>query len=190
MRTQATRHCSAITHLQRPAFSTLLQRDRGRAFGARAAPARRARRIACGETYSNRAPRCVAAVLAGDDEGRADIAREPREAHREHARELWRAVHHHEREGAGAEEEIGAPCRASTRCRTDHPERRAVATDVRPIAGRERARGVDVRDPASARRDGGDERAQHRLSLIHISEPTRRTPISYAVFCLKKKKKT
>ena len=27
------------------------------------------------------------------------------------------------------------------------------------------------------------------LSLIHISEPTRRTPISYAVFCLKKNKK-
>ena len=26
------------------------------------------------------------------------------------------------------------------------------------------------------------------LSLIHISEPTRRTPISNAVFCLKKKK--
>src|SRR5680860_1697992 len=31
--------------------------------------------------------------------------------------------------------------------------------------------------------------AVYRLSLIHISEPTRRTPISYAVFCLKKKKK-
>src|SRR5665647_3769889 len=30
---------------------------------------------------------------------------------------------------------------------------------------------------------------RHILSLIHISEPTRRTPISYAVFCLKKKKK-
>ena len=29
----------------------------------------------------------------------------------------------------------------------------------------------------------------NNLSLIHISEPTRRTPISYAVFCLKKKKK-
>ena len=27
----------------------------------------------------------------------------------------------------------------------------------------------------------------YELSLIHISEPTRRTPISYAVFCLKKK---
>ena len=26
------------------------------------------------------------------------------------------------------------------------------------------------------------------LSLIHISEPTRRVVISYAVFCLKKKK--
>ena len=32
-------------------------------------------------------------------------------------------------------------------------------------------------------------RAVKGLSLIHISEPTRRTPISYAVFCLKKKKK-
>src|SRR5665647_367324 len=28
--------------------------------------------------------------------------------------------------------------------------------------------------------------AHSDLSLIHISEPTRRTPISYAVFCLKK----
>src|SRR5665647_1146166 len=39
----------------------------------------------------------------------------------------------------------------------------------------------------------GYDRAAHlvksdwELSLIHISEPTRRTPISYAVFCLKKK---
>ena len=31
-------------------------------------------------------------------------------------------------------------------------------------------------------------RIEPGLSLIHISEPTRRTPISYAVFCLKKKK--
>src|SRR5674476_382075 len=28
----------------------------------------------------------------------------------------------------------------------------------------------------------------HALSLIHISEPTRQAEISYAVFCLKKKK--
>eukprot|EP00826_Nyctotherus_ovalis_P012976 TRINITY_DN13462_c0_g2_i2.p2 TRINITY_DN13462_c0_g2~~TRINITY_DN13462_c0_g2_i2.p2 ORF type:complete len:121 (-),score=54.31 TRINITY_DN13462_c0_g2_i2:8-370(-) len=31
--------------------------------------------------------------------------------------------------------------------------------------------------------------AMLRLSLIHISEPTRQAEISYAVFCLKKKKK-
>src|SRR5664279_6143306 len=43
-------------------------------------------------------------------------------------------------------------------------------------------------DPGPAR--GGESRPGGRaLSLIHISEPTRRTPISYAVFCLKKKKK-
>ena len=32
-------------------------------------------------------------------------------------------------------------------------------------------------------------RATHTLSLIHISEPTRPISISYAVFCLKKKRK-
>src|SRR5450756_2789281 len=34
-----------------------------------------------------------------------------------------------------------------------------------------------------------DERPWEVLSLIHISEPTRLGMISYAVFCLKKKKK-
>src|SRR5665213_4234259 len=33
------------------------------------------------------------------------------------------------------------------------------------------------------------QRVIHHLSLIHISEPTRQAEISYAVFCLKKKKK-
>ena len=31
---------------------------------------------------------------------------------------------------------------------------------------------------------------KHWLSLIHISEPTRQAEISYAVFCLKKKKRS
>eukprot|EP00658_Telonema_sp_P-2_P054745 TRINITY_DN43542_c0_g1_i2.p2 TRINITY_DN43542_c0_g1~~TRINITY_DN43542_c0_g1_i2.p2 ORF type:complete len:130 (-),score=49.23 TRINITY_DN43542_c0_g1_i2:81-470(-) len=35
-----------------------------------------------------------------------------------------------------------------------------------------------------------DLRFVYELSLIHISEPTRLLSISYAVFCLKKKKKT
>src|SRR5674476_1624595 len=34
----------------------------------------------------------------------------------------------------------------------------------------------------------GTALAQQHLSLIHISEPTRQAEISYAVFCLKKKK--
>ena len=37
---------------------------------------------------------------------------------------------------------------------------------------------------------GSDDTAIIVLSLIHISEPTRQAEISYAVFCLKKKKET
>src|SRR5680860_871565 len=42
-------------------------------------------------------------------------------------------------------------------------------------------------DPAHAQTPGRrtTTRGGLTLSLIHISEPTRRTPISYAVFCLK-----
>src|SRR5680860_433242 len=43
--------------------------------------------------------------------------------------------------------------------------------------------------PTSGGSGTDSRRAPFPLSLIHISEPTRRTPISYAVFCLKKKKK-
>src|SRR5680860_889107 len=46
-----------------------------------------------------------------------------------------------------------------------------------------------ARSPAramtSAQRVVAEREERLRLSLIHISEPTRRTPISYAVFCLK-----
>src|SRR5680860_1680892 len=41
---------------------------------------------------------------------------------------------------------------------------------------------------ARAARAEGTETVEADLSLIHISEPTRRTPITYAVFCLKTKK--
>src|SRR5680860_902841 len=40
---------------------------------------------------------------------------------------------------------------------------------------------ADFRDADVRKLSGGEL----QLSLIHISEPTRRTPISYAVFCLK-----
>ena len=42
---------------------------------------------------------------------------------------------------------------------------------------------------ANASGSYGKAIAEHTLSLIHISEPTRQAEISYAVFCLKKKKK-
>src|SRR5665647_706119 len=60
------------------------------------------------------------------------------------------------------------------------PRRAEVEGGCVVFAGRGCGRGVDRH--AADRVDGLD------LSLIHISEPTRRTPISYAVFCLKKKK--
>src|SRR5678809_1621982 len=47
--------------------------------------------------------------------------------------------------------------------------------------------GKDILHAAVFRK--GDERTTYNLSLIHISEPTRQAEISYAVFCLKKKKK-
>ena len=52
-------------------------------------------------------------------------------------------------------------------------------------------RAMDAEDKEIAEVVGAhvEELIDKGLSLIHISEPTRRTPISYAVFCLKKKKK-
>src|SRR5680860_561699 len=52
--------------------------------------------------------------------------------------------------------------------------------------GRLDAVGIASFGPVELRRSN-PEYGFIKLSLIHISEPTRRTPISYAVFCLKKK---
>src|SRR5678816_229342 len=49
---------------------------------------------------------------------------------------------------------------------------------------------VDESVPANVDQPGATTVPAHTLlSLIHISEPTRLLSISYAVFCLKKKKK-
>ena len=45
---------------------------------------------------------------------------------------------------------------------------------------------VDVSGISKGKGFAGPMKHGLHLSLIHISEPTRRTPISYAVFCLKK----
>src|SRR5665647_83947 len=44
---------------------------------------------------------------------------------------------------------------------------------------------IDMLKIGYAEPTGGNLSSVSELSLIHISEPTRRTPISYAVFCLK-----
>ena len=49
-------------------------------------------------------------------------------------------------------------------------------------------RGLNAKGLGDLGRKKIDGFVDYALSLIHISEPTRRTPISYAVFCLKKKK--
>ena len=78
------------------------------------------------------------------------------------------------------------------------PEKRQLPapTPLRSIQGREapldrmlHENGLksDSDLPIYGRSPSQQSRATLNLSLIHISEPTRRTPISYAVFCLKKK---
>src|SRR5680860_274589 len=57
---------------------------------------------------------------------------------------------------------------------------------VRVSTWKQRTMRASKRDAAVASCAGGMVRARNEsrgLSLIHISEPTRRTPISYAVFC-------
>eukprot|EP00658_Telonema_sp_P-2_P011669 TRINITY_DN14461_c0_g1_i1.p1 TRINITY_DN14461_c0_g1~~TRINITY_DN14461_c0_g1_i1.p1 ORF type:complete len:260 (+),score=66.54 TRINITY_DN14461_c0_g1_i1:138-917(+) len=58
------------------------------------------------------------------------------------------------------------------------------------LAWRNTQRAGGLRTWLDGCRQHNQERAGLELSLIHISEPTRLLSISYAVFCLKKKKKT
>ena len=71
------------------------------------------------------------------------------------------------------------------------PQLRMVALWFSKLVNLEDIEGLD--EAATACRPGlfagmNTGRLDLNLSLIHISEPTRRVVISYAVFCLKKKK--
>src|SRR5665647_1774236 len=68
----------------------------------------------------------------------------------------------------------------------------ASTQDYAPVLERFRSLGLTyIRNPENVGAARNIEKARtigmrsaYHLSLIHISEPTRRTPISYAVFCL------
>src|SRR5664279_2000996 len=62
--------------------------------------------------------------------------------------------------------------------------KRGIALDFTKPAGCDVARELIAR--ADVVVENFSAGVMKKLSLIHISEPTRRTPISYAVFCLKK----
>src|SRR5680860_783194 len=59
--------------------------------------------------------------------------------------------------------------------------------EQRLVSGPRHSNAAEPRSPPRSRPWACRYPAAWSLSLIHISEPTRRTPISYAVFCLKKK---
>jgi hypothetical protein len=87
-------------------------------------------------------------VVAEHEERGVGFARESCEADRDRACEDWSAVEHDERERAAAQEDIGAPCAAGGVVGAHDPEPVLVSVraDVRPVAGGERAGGIDVRD--------------------------------------------
>src|SRR5665647_3367483 len=82
----------------------------------------------------------------------------------------------------------GAPVVVQSMTNTDTRDVGATLAQIQRLAAAdcEVAR-LAVPDQKAARAFGQIKRDSPLLSLIHISEPTRRTPISYAVFCLKKK---
>src|SRR5450756_1231712 len=89
--------------------------------------------------------------------------------------------------GSGAPRGESADERATSAARASAPVRR-----VNGIVGLPCGTGLWDRRPAVRIQPccgAGMRRVYNILSLIHISEPTRLGMISYAVFCLKKKKK-
>eukprot|EP00658_Telonema_sp_P-2_P035334 TRINITY_DN25713_c0_g1_i1.p1 TRINITY_DN25713_c0_g1~~TRINITY_DN25713_c0_g1_i1.p1 ORF type:complete len:142 (-),score=37.11 TRINITY_DN25713_c0_g1_i1:64-489(-) len=75
----------------------------------------------------------------------------------------------------------GHKLRKLLRRKTQEANRLAETDEIRRIeAARELEKQIGIEEYTS--------RSEHSLSLIHISEPTRLLSISYAVFCLKKKK--
>ncbi len=155
MRTHATRHFDVTVHFsRRKNFHGLVRsaffdhhddvvRSSSRGGGRNSRP-RNAR-----DVQSERARELGSfCVVAQHEERGVGFAREPREANGDGAGEEGSAVDHDEGEGAAAQENIGAPRAACGIVGAHNPEAVfIICADVRPIARRERAGGIDVRDP-------------------------------------------
>ena len=115
-------------------------------------------------------------AVAEEDEGGVGFAGETGEAHRRGLRERGRAVEHHERKGAAAEQDVGAPGGSRGVVWADHPHAFGVA-EVHPVARVECALGVDVRDPAMCRDGALDDGAgECRLAAARRSDQLRESP--------------
>ena len=116
------------------------------------------------------------------------FARESREPHRDRARDGWRGVEHDQRERGASQQHVRAPRGASGLRWPQHPEPRDVS-QMCPIARRERARRVDVRDPFAAlhrRLYYLPEERQLSGRSHHFREPPARQPArrERAIECL------
>ena len=101
----------------------------------------------------------------------------------------WSAAYYEQDAPAVTDEEYDRAMHEIRDLEAAHPE---LVTSDSPtqVVGGKRVIGIPVehRVPMLSLLDVFSDDEVRDLSLIHISEPTRRTPISYAVFCLKKKK--
>jgi hypothetical protein len=167
MRTHATRHFDVTVYFsQRKNFhglvrSALLDHDGDAArglgwhviyfFGERPSSGDGGARLAR-DAQSERARELGGfGVVTEYEERGVGFACEAGETDGDGAREHRRTVEDDEREHAAAEEDVGAPCAAGGVVGAHDPEPVLVSVraDVRPVAGGERAGGIDVRDRAA-----------------------------------------
>jgi hypothetical protein len=132
-------------------------------------------------------------AVAGHDERRVGVARQPREAHRHRPRERRRPVQHHELERPAPQQHVGTPGRPPGVGGAHHPEPQLLvaASDHpapapplgqrRPVARRERAPGIHVRHPPAAGHGARHELPEQRGPTTpqpphHLRQPPPRQP--------------
>ena len=114
-------------------------------------------------------------VTDGNQRGVA-LTRETREPNRDAAREHGRAVEYNKSECAAAQQHVRTPRRTRCIAWANHPDAGPFA-EVRPVARRERARRIHVRDPQSCFDRALDDAAhERRLAAAHRADDLRQPP--------------